>query len=334
MPATLISVLMPVRELSDYSHQAISSILGQSHSQIELILVGQAKQAPPTQLRPDTRLRWVSREEPSIINALNTGLATANGEYIARMDDDDIAHPDRLSAQLDHLLKHQLDICGAQVRFFSDGEPIGEGNQRYASWLNSLSSPDAINQSIFIESPIPHPTFFAHKNTWKQLGGYQDNGWPEDYDLLLRAWQLGLVMGKPKEVLLDWREHANRLTYTDSRYSKQAFVNAKAATLCRSNDAIRTNQRPVWIAGTGRNSRYWFDALQDNGVQAEGFVDLHRLGIKNTKRQKPVLSYEKFGAAIENRFLVIALGNDDARVQCVDWCRSTGMIEMVDFIIA
>lgn len=323
---------MPVREIRAYSHQAISSILDQSQKNLELILIGQADQAPPTELQPDKRIRWITREQPGIISALNAGLATAKGQYIARMDDDDIAHPDRFSIQLDHLLTHQLDICGARVQFFSQSEQIGEGNQRYVSWLNSLTSPDAIKQSIFIESPIPHPTFFAHKNIWEQLGGYQDNDWPEDYDLLLRAWQLGLAMGKPKQVLLDWREHSNRLTYTDSRYSRQAFVNAKAATLCQSNDAFGINPRPIWIAGTGRNSRNWFDALQDNGVQVEGFVDLDRPDIKSFKRGKPVVSYENFEAEIVNRFLIIALGSNDARLRCIDWCVSAGMVEMADFI--
>ncbi len=331
MSATLISVLMPVREMRTYTHQAIKSILDQSHDNLELILIGQPHQTLPTERSSDPRIRWINRKRPGIIDALNTGLANAKGEYIARMDDDDISHPDRMKVQLEHLLKHQLDICGARIHFFSEKEEVGEGNQRYANWLNGLTTPEAINRSIFIESPIPHPTFFAHKHTWGKLGGYQDNNWPEDYDLLLRAWQLGLSMGKPDQVLLDWREHPRRLTHIDDRYNKQAFVNAKAATLCTSHDAIK-NKRPVWIAGTGRNARNWFDALQSNDAEVQGFVDLDRSDIKIAKRDKPVLNYENFKANRANRFLIIALGNDNARAQCIDWCTNAGMSEMVDFI--
>ena len=332
MSAMLITVLMPVREMRAYSHQAIASILSQSHQNLELILIGQSDQAPPPVVQTDNRISWITRKQPGIISALNTGLDKAKGDYIARMDDDDIAHPDRLSMQLEHLLVNQLDICGACIQFFNETEQVGEGNQRYAQWLNGLTTPEAINRSIFIESPIPHPTLLAHKNVWRQLGGYQENDWPEDYDLLLRAWQHGLAMGKPDQILLDWREHSCRLTYTDERYSKRAFVNAKAATLCASNEAFGINQRSIWIAGTGRNSRNWFDALLNNGVQVDGFIDLDRPDIKRSKRDKPVVSYKNFEAEIANRFLIIALGSEDARADCVDWCTSNAMVEMRDFI--
>jgi len=332
MSEPLISVLMPVREMRAFSYQAITSMLDQSHQNLELLLVGQDKQPRPAELQTDDRLRWISRKQPGIIGALNTGIAEARGDYIARMDDDDIAYPDRLSIQLRHLLTRQLDICGARIRFFSEENSVGEGNQRYARWLNSLTTPDEIKQSIFIESPIPHPTFFAHKNTWQQLGGYQDNNWPEDYDLLLRAWQLGLRMGKPEQVLLDWREHRNRLTYTDTRYSKQAFVDAKAATLCAIDASPFTKQQSIWIAGTGRNARYWFDALQTHGAPVEGFVDLDRTNIKNSKRHRPVINYEQYLDQAADQFLIIALGNEGARQQCIDWCIGEEMRPLIDFV--
>jgi len=318
--------------LRAFSRVAIDSILKQSHHQLELLLVGQADQSQPNTLPNDSRVRWVNREQTGIIGALNTGLKLAHGDYIARMDDDDIAHVDRLSIQLAHLQAQQLDICGARVRFFNDDNDVGKGNQRYAQWLNSLTTPHAIYQSIFIESPIPHPSFFASKRTWQLLEGYQDNGWPEDYDLLLRAWQLGLSMGKPAPVLVDWREHSQRLTYTDTRYSKQAFTNAKAATLSKAQDKFKLNQCDIWIAGTGRNSRYWHDALQLNNLEVAGFVDLDRPNIKNSKRHKPVIHYDTYLSKPANQFLIIALGNEIARLQCIDWCKNAGMTEMVDFI--
>ena len=118
---------MPVREMRAYTHQAIASILGQSHHLLELLLVGQADQPPPADLQQDGRIRWITRHQPGIIGALNTGLSSAKGDHIARMDDDDIAHPDRLSIQLDHMLAHQLDFCGARIRFFNENNQIGEG---------------------------------------------------------------------------------------------------------------------------------------------------------------------------------------------------------------
>lgn len=333
MSTPLISVVMPVRKVSAFTHKAIDSILAQTHPTVELLLIGQANQDSPLDKHYTAApIRWLQRKRPGIVSALNTGLEAAKGEYIARMDDDDISHPERLAIQLDHLISEKLDLCGARISFFNDNNEIGEGNQRYASWLNSLTTSDAIANSIFIECPIPHPTFFAHKNVWAQLGGYKDKPWPEDYDFILRAWKNKLRMGKPSPVLLNWREHPNRLTHTDKRYSRQAFVEAKANVLADKLSHSAMADRQVWIAGTGRNARYWFDALLKNDIETKGFVDLDRPTIKNRKRNRPVISYEELWAKQQPYFLIIALGNETARTKCISACKDAGLMEMRDFI--
>ncbi len=324
---------MPVREVSTFTFKAIDSILAQTHPCIELLLIGQANQASPlNQQYASAPIRWLQRETPGIVSALNTGLLAAKGEYIARMDDDDIAHPDRLTTQLNHLITHKLDLCGARINFFNEEDEIGAGNQRYAQWLNRLTKNEMIATSIFIECPIPHPTFFAPAHVWTKLGGYQDKPWPEDYDLILRAWQNKLRMGKPDPILLEWREHANRLTYKDKRYSRQAFVEAKANTFCASLLISAVANRQLWIAGTGRNARYWFDALLKKGVNVAGFVDLDRPKSKNRKRNRPVIRYEDIWGKQNEYFLIIALGNETARTECIHACINAKLTAMDDFI--
>ncbi len=336
MPCPLISVVMPVREVHAFTQTAIDSLLDQTHHNLELLLIGQPLQNVPDKLKQsDPRIQWITRQQAGIVNALNTGLASANGDYIARMDDDDISHPDRLSAQLEHLQNHQLDLCGAKIEFFSTDGSVGEGNKRYAQWLNKLSHPDDIRRSIFIESPLPHPTFFAPRQTWQRLVAYRDQPWAEDYDFLLRAWQLGMTMGKPEPILLQWREHADRLTYQDPRYSRQAFINAKANTLCDHTSGFDLSNKVVWIAGTGRNARYWFDALAEHQVDVAGFVDLQRDNMKTSKRHRPIISYDDFWKTkTPKTFLIIALGNPEARNACQSWCKQADMHAMHDFIAA
>jgi len=70
-------------------------------------------------------------------------------------------------------------------------------------------------------------------------------------------------MVKPTSTLLRWREHPNRLTRTDKRYRREAFTQLKAAALVDPRSGLGLQHaRPIWIAGTGRNARYWHDALE------------------------------------------------------------------------
>jgi len=105
----LISIIMPVRDWRSTKARAAISILEQSYQPLELLLIGQAdtqelaRQLQQARLH-DARIRILGRQAPGIVGALNTGLAAARGEYIGRMDDDDIAYPTRLASQLDYAM--------------------------------------------------------------------------------------------------------------------------------------------------------------------------------------------------------------------------------------
>ncbi|GIS67978.1 MAG: hypothetical protein CM1200mP6_10460 [Anaerolineaceae bacterium] len=67
-----------------------------------------------------------------------------------------------------------------------------------------------ISRDIFVESPLPHPSVMLRKEELQSLGGYQDRGWAEDYDLWLRYFIAGKQIDKIAKVLLYWRDHASR----------------------------------------------------------------------------------------------------------------------------
>lgn len=334
---------MPVRDWRATTASAVVSILEQTHSCIELLLVAQADtRALTNHLQRaglhDARIRLLGRQAPGIVSALNTGLAVASGDYIGRMDDDDLAYPQRLELQLAHLQKHpDVQLCATRIRFIDkDGTPSGvaSGNQRYARWLNHLTTPTPLALACHTENPMPHPTLLAHRQVWNKLGGYRELDGPEDHDLMLRAMLHGIGMGKPEPVLQEWREHDDRLTRTDPRYRRQAFVNRSAWALVQPGGALKAvDDRGVWIAGTGRHARYWHDALIALGARVHGFVDMASQSAGRQKRSLPIISYEQLTQERGNALLVSAVTLPDACAAIKTFCTAQNWNEGQDFIV-
>lgn len=316
---------MPVRQWRPTTAAAVDSMLRQTMGAFELLLIGQQDvEQLAARLPQDSRIRPLARHQPGIVGALNTGLAEARGEYIARMDDDDIAHPQRLVEQLQHLQgASRTELCATRIRFIdAEGQTdsIGQGNREYEQWLNSLTTDADIRAACHIECPMPHPTLMAHRDIWQRIGPYRPIDGPEDYDLVLRAKLLGIRLGKPEAVLLDWRQHDDRLTYRDQRYRREAFARCRAwaASDPRSGLAL-ADGRSVWLCGTGRNARHWHDALQLEGVRVNGFVDLHRHGPQRSKRGKPVISYEQLPEMRQDALVIAAVAGPRARAALLDY---------------
>jgi glycosyltransferase involved in cell wall biosynthesis len=320
-----VSVIMPVRNGGDYLESAVESILAQSFSSLELILVDDhSDDAAISRLSTaDPRLVLLENPGRGVSSAFNTGLSRARGELIARMDSDDVSMPDRIECQYNYFQSHSdVDICGACVEIFTDGTVAG-GNIRYQAWLNACRSPEAIHRELFIESPIPNPTAMFRRETILRLGGYHDPDWPEDYDLYLRADALGMRMGKPESVLLRWREHAQRLTRNDERYALSRFQAAKAHFL--SNHRLR-GKGPLILWGAGPSGRLMHDLLLKEGTRVRGFLEVHPRRIGGQKRGLPVWPIEEIDR-MQDAFILVAVGAAGARSKIREFMHQRALCE-------
>ena len=139
----------------------------------------------------DERVRVLTRGRQGLVASLELARLHARGRFLARMDADDVAHPERLQHQL-ALMREQPELtgCGCMVRYVPQSRIRG-GALRYERWLNGLVTPSQIERDLFVECPLAHPTFFLDASAVAAVGGYRDKGWPEDYDLILRLWEAG-----------------------------------------------------------------------------------------------------------------------------------------------
>ena len=290
MPA--VSVLLPCFQAEDTLTEALDSLFVQTFRNFEVVAVDDGStdrtlEVLHSRAQNDPRLRVISIPHAGIITALNAGLANCLAELVARMDTDDRCHPHRLETQFTYMqLNPDVSVLGSQVNAFPEDD-VQEGLRRYLAWQNSLLSDSDIRREMFVESPLTHPSVMFRKQAVLAINGYEEHGWAEDYDLWLRLYVNGAGFAKIPEVLVDWREHLNRLTRQDGRYSSSNFLNAKIHYLVqgplRDCDAVI-----IW--GAGSIGKYIGRGLQKNQIPLRAYVDVDRRKIGRTRRGLPVLA--------------------------------------------
>lgn len=337
MPRPL-SILMPIHNAATTLEATMESIVAQTFEDFELVVVDDgstdASIAIVKEIFPDSsRLRVIEPGRVGLVEALQQGFEACEGKWIARMDADDLMLPERLEAQLDWAGQFpELQIIGSEVESFRDNstETLGEGYALYDEWLNGLLSSDAIFRERFVESPIAHPSVMFLKSAIEQIGGYQERGWPEDYDLWLRAMHHGLLVGKVPKVLLRWRDQQGRTSRVDERYHHHEFLKCKAHYLS-IGPLSEKKQTVIWGAGTigKRLGRY----LREAGIEIVSYLDIDPKKIGAHSRGVPVVD-----ACELQRFvgipLVAAVGARGARTLIRKELHQAKWIEGSDYYCA
>ena len=274
-----ISVVLPVRDEEELLPGTLESLLRQSEPDFEVIAVDDGSSDGTAGILAgfaarDQRIKPAAQDRAGIVTALNRGLAEARGALIARIDADDIAHPDRLRLQAGFLDRApETGLVASRVEYLGDARK-NAGLAHFVDWTNTLTSPERISLYRFVESPIIHPSVMFRRELAGQYGDYRDGPFPEDYELWLRWMEKGVRMAKLDETLTQWRDRPGRLTRTDSRYSVEAFYRTKAPYLHRWLERHNPRHPSVTVWGSGRASRQRLKFLTDLGVRVEAFVDI------------------------------------------------------------
>jgi glycosyltransferase involved in cell wall biosynthesis len=230
---TRISVIMPVFNCAGYVEAAIASILDQTYTDFEFIIIDDGSTDQTGKLvdaaaARDARIHLISRENRGISPSLNEGLALARGEYVARMDGDDIALPERFATQIAFLdANPECGLVGTQIMFVDpEGRPLIP--------MQAPLTHDAIVSTMMRgRESISHPTVMFRRKQALEIGGYLDRFVvAQDIDFFLRMADKAGLANLP-DMMLHYRQHLTSVGRT------QAALQAKSHTLAIVEAAAR-----------------------------------------------------------------------------------------------
>lgn len=323
----LVSVIIPFFN-APFLEEAVESILSQSFTDFELILVDNASTDQSAQVAKSyvshPKVRLLEESKQGVVFAMNTGIQAARGQYIARMDADDISFPDRLKWQVDRL-ESDSSLCLVSGLVEYMGEESNEGFIHYVDWLNSIQTNEDIYLNQFVEFPVANPSLMIRKSVFEKHGRYEDGDFPEDYEFFLRLQSNRVRMEKISQPVLKWRDFESRLTRTDPRYSQDAFFRIKAKYLASWLQKKNPHYPNVFIWGAGRLSRRRSDYLLNEGINVLSYVDL--------KKGKRIIHYTELPDP-GSCFVVSYVANRGARGEIRSFLNERGFKEGIDYILA
>ena len=213
-----ITVLMPVYNGEPYLKEAIESILNQTFQDFEFLIINDGstdKSLEVIRSFNDARIKIIENPQNlGLIATLNIGIKNSTGEYIARMDQDDIALPQRLEKQYKFMEEHpEIGVSGSSMQII-DEERI----------MKAFTEHKQLKFISLFDSPLCHPSVIIRKSVLEEHNIFYDEKFKhcEDYELWARLLWITELANLP-EVLMLYRKHANSIT---SVYNENQFQNA------------------------------------------------------------------------------------------------------------
>ena len=214
-----VTVLMPVYNREKYLREAIDSILSQTFTDFEFLIVDDGSTDNSLEIinsYSDSRIRLIRNlANLGISKSLNIGLSESLGDYVARMDSDDISLPNRLQKQIEFLNQNpDITVLGSHMNFID----IHGQNLEYLNYLPSYClSHQKIVYAMLYSTPFAHPSVIFKRLEVLKIGGYRllkewESVSTEDYDLWLRLASQNHKFANLSDHLIKYRLHRDSLT--------------------------------------------------------------------------------------------------------------------------
>lgn len=222
-----ISVILPVFNASKYINDSVNSVLQQTYKNFELIIINDGSTDNSSEIlnhlaMKDSRIKLYERQNKGLVNTLNEAISYCKGEFIARMDADDICNPCRLIKQLQYFESNSnVDVLGSWVNVF------GTKNTVYKYFENDKAIKESLARGR--GSGFAHPTVMFKRKIIEQLGlNLYDEKYKHAEDVALwMKLSKKFVFSNVQEPLLMYRihnENVSVLYQEQQRCSKQAAI--------------------------------------------------------------------------------------------------------------
>jgi len=228
-----------------YLREAVRSIIAQTMTQWELVIVEEPSSSSGRLVLAafdDSRIRYiVNSQRTSLVAQRNRGLAEARAEFVAILDADDTALPERLAKQVAFLESHpEISVVGSQIG-------VADAQGRLFGHRVFPLAHEEIAQALARVVPISQSSVMFRKADILRAGAYQDHGWAaaEDYDLWSRLIRRGAKLANLPEVLTHYRLHPAQIKAKFLRETIRANLCVKERYWCESMD-LRSR---LWMWG-------------------------------------------------------------------------------------
>lgn len=208
----IISVVMSVYNSEKYLSESIESILSQTFSDFEFIIIDDGSTDKSNSIlnkfaRSDARINIITNlENIGLANSLNKGLHIAKGDYVARMDSDDISYPKRFEIQIEFMKNNKAyGVVGGNIDIIDEK----------SNYVKTLSFPKTHNQILWylcFQNPIAHPTTMIKSNLLRKVNGYKNYISSQDYDLWQRLSNITKLFNVDQS-LLKYRVHGSNISF-------------------------------------------------------------------------------------------------------------------------
>lgn len=281
MAATIAVLMTAYREREDWIASSIDSVLCQTWPDVRLYIVyddprGELEPYLDERGRLDQRITLVKNEtNMGLVGSLNRGLGLITESFVARLDADDIAEPDRLERQMAFMEKRGIDFVMTPASYVDDPSKTMGMDE-----LPELDTDDLMTLQAITNYSV-HSSWLMKREVFEELGGYRDIPYCEDLDLVLRGLQADVKMGRMRDPLVRYRTH-------------EASISSKCMEAQRSNAELLHRAFSRGIALTNLDlSEMVRDVSQ---IDMESYADA-RLRMANLSEQ---LTRKRYIAAAAN----------------------------------
>lgn len=331
MSAGLISILTPFKNTGKYIRDCIDSIVEQSYSNWELILVNdhstdQSLDIIKEYIFHDNRIKVYDNTGKGIIPALRKGFKESTGAYITRMDSDDIMAKNRLETMLKDLQQNGAGhVALGQVKYFGKSG-INDGYLKYEKWLNNLTKRGQNYREIYKECVIPSPCWMVCREDLIKVNAFNPDRYPEDYDLTFRFYEHGIKCISTSALLHFWRDYPNRTSRTHPHYAQNSFLELKMYYFLKLDYDSR---RILTIWGAGFKGKTIAKILVKNKIDFQWICNNPKK-IGKKIYGKELMDFESLGR-ITNPQCIITVANPKSQARIRSYMKTQEMHAVKDY---